>query len=174
MELDNTTYNDLSIYQHEEESSIFHRLNFTRTSQGREWLLKFFGNPFSDIKPIQDTQKIVRSILDRIDEWPTDITNGTLMVIEKFYDSSIDAIPDANIVNAFIYKVFHSPDFSLVRYSISHFGDFIRGMHRLVQLLDHNEAPLLIRTFLRRAADLLDKPVLSQLAQHPKGANYSW
>jgi DNA mismatch repair protein MutS len=174
MELDNTTYNDLSIYQHEEESSIFHRLNFTRTSQGREWLLKFFGNPFSDIKPIQDTQKIVRSILDRIDEWPTDITNGTLMVIEKFYDSSIDAIPDANIVNAFIYKVFHSPDFSLVRYSISHFGDFIRGMHRLVQLLDHDEAPLLIRTFLRRAADLLDKPVLSQLAQHPKGANYSW
>jgi DNA mismatch repair ATPase MutS len=174
MELDSTTYNDLSLFQHEEENSIFHRLNFTRTSQGREWLLKFFGNPFSDIRHILDTQKVIRTILSRIDEWPTDITNGTLMVIEKFYDSNIDAMPDANLLNAFVYKVFHGPDFSLVRYSISHFGDFIRGMQQLIELLDVEEAPLLVRSFLRRAKDLMHKPVLIQLAQHPKGATYSW
>ncbi len=34
MELDITTYNDLSIFQHEEEFSIFHKLNFTRTTEG--------------------------------------------------------------------------------------------------------------------------------------------
>lgn len=174
MELDNTTYNDLSVFQHEEENSIFHRLNFTRTSQGREWLLRFFGNPFNDIRPIQDTQKIIRSILTQIDQWPADITNGTLMVIEKFYDSNIDSIPDANIVNAFAYKVFHSPDFSLVRYSISHFADFLRGMQQLINLLDHEEAPLMIRTFLRRAADLIGKPILTQLAHHPKGKEFTW
>src|SRR5687767_6270927 len=132
MELDNTTYNDLSVFQHEEESSIFHRLNFTRTSQGREWLLKFFGNPFKDIRHIQDTQTITRLIINQMEEWPVDISNGTLMVIEKFYDSNIDSMPGANVVNAFTYKLFHAPDFSLVRYSLTHFADFVRGMHKLV------------------------------------------
>src|SRR5262245_30319525 len=121
MELDNTTYNDLSVFQHEEEFSIFHRLNFTRTSQGREWLFKYFDNPFKDVRAILDTQKIVKSILSHMDAWPTDISNGTLMVIEKFYDSNIDSMPGANLMNAATYKMFHGPDFSLVRYSLSHF-----------------------------------------------------
>lgn len=174
MELDNTTYNDLSVFQHEEEFSIFHRLTFTRTSQGREWLLKFFSNPFRDIRPIQDTQQILRLILANLDNWPVEITNGTLMVIEKFYDSNVDAIPNANIVHALTYKLFNGADFSLVRYSISHFSDFLKGMHQLIQVLDTDEAPLMIRTFLRRAADLINKPVLIQLRQHPRGKQFNW
>jgi len=173
MELDNTTYNDLSVFQHEEEFSIFHRLSFTRTSQGREWLLKFFSNPFSDIRPIQDTQQILRLILAGIDQWPNEITNGTLMVIEKFYDSNVDAIPNANIVHAFTYKLFNVADFSLVRYSISHFSDLLKGMHQLIHLLDKDDAPLMIRTFLRRAADLMNKPVLNALRDHERGKQFT-
>jgi DNA mismatch repair ATPase MutS len=173
MELDNTTYNDLSVFQHEEEFSIFHRLCFTRTSQGRDWLLKYFSNPFSDLRPIQDTQQIIKSILANIDQWPNEISNGTLMVIEKFYDSNVAAIPDANIVQAYTYKIFNAPDFSLVRYSISHFSDFLKGMHQLVQLLDNDQAPLMIRTFLRRTADLINKPVLIELRQHERGNVFS-
>jgi len=174
MELDNTTYNDLSVFQHEEEFSIFHRLAFTRTSQGRDWLLKFFSNPFSDLKPIKDTQHILRSILANIDQWPAEITNGTLMVVEKFYDSNIDSIPDPYLINAFAYKIFHAPDFSLVRYSISHFADLIKGMLKLISFLDTDDAPLMIRTFLRRAHSLIDKPVLLKLAEHERGKEFSW
>ena len=42
MELDSTTYNDLSLFHHDEEYSVFHKINFTRTVDGKEWLLKFF------------------------------------------------------------------------------------------------------------------------------------
>ena len=111
MELDNTTYNDLSVFQHEEEFSIFHRLCFTRTSQGRDWLLKFFSNPFNDLKPILDTQQILRSIIENIDNWPNEISNGTLMVIEKFYDSNVDAIPNSNLFHALTYKFLNGADF---------------------------------------------------------------
>ena len=76
-----------------------------------------------------------------------------LMVIEKFYDSNVDSIPSgANLVNALSYKFFHAADFSLVRYSISHFADFFRGMYQLIELLDNDEAPVLIRSYLHRAA----------------------
>jgi DNA mismatch repair protein MutS len=174
MELDNTTYNDLSVFQHEEEFSIFHRLCFTQTSQGRDWLLKYFSNPFSDLRPILDTQQVLRSIISVIDQWPKEISNGTLMVIEKFYDSNVDSIPNANGLNALTYKVFNGADFALVRYSISHFGDLLKGMHQLVQLLDKDEAPLMIRTFLRRAADLINKPILIELRQCERGKQFSW
>ncbi|WP_207512323.1 MutS-related protein [Longitalea luteola] len=174
MELDNTTYNDLSVFQHEEEFSIFHRLCFTLTSQGRDWLLKYFSNPFSDLRPILDTQQILRSIIDQLGQWPAEITNGTLMVIEKFYDSNVDSIPNANPFNAFTYKVFNVADFSLVRYSISHFSDFLKGMHQLVQLLDKDDAPLMLRTYLRRAADLMNKPVLVELRERQRGKEFSW
>jgi DNA mismatch repair ATPase MutS len=174
MELDNTTYNDLSVFQHEEEFSIFHRLCFTRTSQGRDWLLKFFSNPFSDLKPILDTQQILRSIIANIDNWPNEISNGTLMVIEKFYDSNVDAIPNADLFHALTYKFLNGADFSLVRYSISHFSDLLKGMNRLILLLDDDRAPLMIRTYLRRAADLMNKPVLLELREHERGKEFTW
>jgi DNA mismatch repair protein MutS len=174
MELDNTTYNDLSIFQQEEEFSIFSRINLARTTEGREWLLKFFINPFSEPKQIQDTQQILKTILAHIDQWPSVITNGTIMVIEKFYDNSIDTMPaGANYLNALSYKFFHGPDFSLVRYSITHFADFVRGMHQLLELLDSEEAPLLIRSFLHRARDLMNKPVLRSLAQQETGKQFN-
>ena len=173
MELDNTTYNDLSIFQHEEEFSIFHRLNFTRTTEGREWLLKFFSNPFSELRQIQETQHIIRTIYNNINDWPLTITNGTVMVIERFYDSNIDAMPGANFLNAITYKVFHAADFSLVRYSLSHFADFVRGMHQLIELFEHNDAPVLIRSYLHRARDLMNRKEIQDLRQLPAGAKFN-
>jgi DNA mismatch repair protein MutS len=175
MELDNTTYNDLSIFQPEEEFSIFHRLNFTRTSEGRAWLSKYFSNPFSDAKHIADTQQILRLILQQEAYWPQSITNGTIMVIEKFYDSNIDHMPSgANFMNALSYKIFHGPDFALVKYSISHFADFLRGMMQLVSLLDTDEAPMTLRSFLQRAHQLMNKPALQSLAARDAAKPFSW
>ena len=116
MNIDQTTYNDLSIFHSEEEFSVFHKLNFTETVEGRDWLWAYFSNPFSDRKQIEETQQIIRSILEHNAEWPTSISNGTLMVIDKFYEGNIDSMPDsASYLNALTYKVLHSPDFSLVK-----------------------------------------------------------
>src|SRR5690242_5280366 len=122
MEIDNTTYNDLSLFHHEEEFSVFHKLNFTRTSAGKFWLQKFFNEPFSDINKILETQQIIKVIQSKLQEWPVTITNGTVMVIERMYESNIDNIPDnSNKLNSVMYQVLHAPDFSLVRYSLTHF-----------------------------------------------------
>jgi DNA mismatch repair protein MutS len=173
MELDITTYNDLSIFQHEEEFSIFHKLNFARTTEGREWLLKFFHNPFSDLRQIKETQQIIRTIYNNINDWPLTITNGTVMVIERFYDSNIDYMPGANLLNALTYKVLHAADFSLVRYSLSHFADFVRGMHQLIGLFENNDAPVLIRSYLHRAKDLLNKKEIQDLRKLPAGTKFN-
>src|ERR1700680_3992240 len=117
MQIDKTTYEDLSLFSHEEEFSVFHKLNFTRTRGGKDWLLYNFNNPFSDEKRIIETQKILQLILASEKDWPTNISNGTIMVIERFYETSMDEIPFTNnIVNATAFKVFHGPDYSMTRY----------------------------------------------------------
>ena len=40
MEIDNITYEDLSLFNKEEEFSIFHKLDFTRTRGGKDTLLE--------------------------------------------------------------------------------------------------------------------------------------
>src|SRR5688500_1548307 len=175
MELDKVTYNDLSLFQHEEEFSIFHKLNFTNTVEGREWLFRFFSNPFSDAKKISETQKILKLILSNLPQWPSIISNGTVMVMAKFYDSNIDSMPEsANLMNAFNYKVFHSPDFSLVRYSISHFADFLKGMNVLIGLFDQEDAPMLLRSYLHRAKYLMTSHVVHELTARKPGKELSW
>ncbi|WEK37603.1 MAG: DNA mismatch repair protein MutS [Candidatus Pseudobacter hemicellulosilyticus] len=174
MQLDNTTFNDLSIFQAEEEFSVFHKLNFTQTVEGREWLMKYFRQPFGELKQIQDTQQIIRSVSGALDRWPTNISNGTLMVIEKFYDSGLDAIPSPYLLNAFTYKVFHAADFSLVRYSITHFADFIRGIQQLISLFSGEEQPATLRALLSRAGQLINKSTLLELASRDPGHIFTW
>jgi len=175
MELDVTTYNDLSIIQHEEEFTVFNKLNFTETIEGREWLLRFFKTPFSDRKRIEETQQVVKTIINKLDDWPKSISNGTLMVLGRFYESSIDSIPSQpHLMNAASYKIFHSSDFSLVKYSLTHFADFLRGMKHLVELLLDDHTPGLLGPYLHRAKDLMKNHFASELADTEQGVEFTW
>jgi len=166
LEIDQTTYSDLSLFHAEEEFSVFHRLNFTRTSAGREWLLHFFNHPFSDIGKIRETQDVIRLLGEKVNDWPTSITNGTIMVMERLYQSSIDTIPDnASPINAYSYRILHTPDFSLVRYSVTHFADFVRGFRQILSLFRNPQTPRLLLSYLDRASDLLNHPLLQKLGE---------
>jgi DNA mismatch repair protein MutS len=166
MELDKTTFNDLSIFYHEEEYSIFHQLNFTDTVAGKDWLSKFFSEPFGQLGQIQETQQLLQCIAKKDTNWPTNITNGTIMVIDRFYDTPIDTIPDsANLLNGLTYKIFHSADFALVRYSIGHFADFLKGFRQLIELFPAAETPRLLNSYIDRARDLMKDEIVVKLCR---------
>lgn len=174
MEIDNTTYRDLSIFHSEEEYSLFNKLNLTRTAEGKEWLLRLFRAPFSDARRIRETQSVIRLILEKMPEWPDSISNGTLMVIAKFYNSGLGGIPSGkDRFTAFQYKLFHNPDFSLLRYSLTHFADFLRGMQRLVALFDSEDAPHSLQSLTLRAKELIGKGIAGDLAARKKEAPFS-
>lgn len=170
MEIDDITYADLSLFNKEEEFSIFHKLNFTRTQGGRDVLLELFNAPFSRLAPIQATQQALALILEKIEAWPVSISNGTIMVIDRFYETAIDDIPHGhNLPAALSYKLFHAPDYGIVRYSVGHFADFIRGMNLLVELLGQPGVPPLIGELLEKSRRLLDQPILAELAATKPG-----
>ncbi|HSC36862.1 MAG TPA: hypothetical protein VLD19_03285, partial [Chitinophagaceae bacterium] len=107
-------------------------------------------------------------------QWPTSISNGTIMVLERFYESPVDTIPSsANTFNAFLYRTMHGPDYSLVRYTIGHLADFINGFAKLIELFDHPNTPGPLRTYIERAAHLLKNEVAGEMAKTTRGTKYT-
>jgi DNA mismatch repair ATPase MutS len=174
MHLDATTYNDISVFHQEEEFSIFHKLNFTRTVYGKEWLCHFFSEPHHDLKKIIGTQKIIRTLNEHLEEWPNEISNGTLLVVEKYLDYNLDPLPaEPNAFNSWSYKTFHIEDYRMVKYSMSHCADFFRGIKKLVNLFAQQELPSFFKIYIERAEQLLRQPPLEKLSSSRPGEIFS-
>jgi DNA mismatch repair ATPase MutS len=175
MEIDKTTFSDISIFHPEEEFSIFHKLNFTKTTGGKEWLRRFFTEPHLDIKRILGTQKIIKTLLSHVEEWPSDITNGTILVMDKFLDYNLDPISEnQNPFNNITYKWFHREDYGMVKYSVRHFADFYRGIKRLaIQFDDSPDLPLSFKIYIERILQLLKEAPLKRLSETKKGEPFS-
>ncbi len=164
MQADKTTINDLSIFHREEEQSVFHHLDFTTTIGGKDWLRHLLANPYSDLDKIQETQQLLKLILKKEDQWPSLITNGTVMVVHKYYDSPIDEIPnDPNRLNGLYYKIVKSQDFSLIKFSVTHFIDFTIGLKGIIDCFDNENNPKLLQVIVDRIKFLTDKPVIKTM-----------
>jgi DNA mismatch repair protein MutS len=161
MEIDKTTLADLVIFDREDEFSVFNKINFTVTSRGKEQLRKNLLNPLVDIAGIKNVQETIITIKNNTAKWPLLISNGTIMVVERFYEAQIDAMPaKPSAIDAFSYKLLHSHDFSLVKYSIRHCFDFIKGMKQLVNQFSNDNTPQLLQKQLEEAKKILAKPQL--------------
>ena len=174
MQIDKISFNDISIFHQEEEFSIFHKLNFTRTVGGKEWLRKFFTEPHHDLKSIRGTQKLIGTLMAHVDDWPNDISNGTILVMDKFLDYSLDPISeDPNAFNSTMYKWLHSEDYSMLKYSVTHFGDFFRGLRRITDLLDNLNLPINIKLYIDRISGILKQAPLQRLAATEAGRKFT-
>ena len=174
MEIDKISFGDISIFHTEEEFSIFHKLNFTRTVGGKEWLRKFFSEPHSDIEKIRGTQRIIRTFMEHLRDWPAEISNGTILVMDKFMDYALDPVSEnAGSLNNLFYKWLHGEDYSMIKYSMVHFADFFRGIRQLADLLDGLELPPAIRFYTGRMTKLLQETPLAKLAATEKGHRFT-
>jgi DNA mismatch repair ATPase MutS len=174
MQIDNTSFNDISIFHPEEEFSIFHKLNFTRTVGGREWLRKFFSEPHGDLNKIMGTQKVIRTFMEHIQHWPSEISNGTVLVMDKFLDYPLDPISEAPAsFNNLLYKWLHNSDYSMIKYSVPHFGDFYRGLRQVAELLTDLDLPPAIKLYVDRITGLLKETPLQKLSETQRGQRLS-
>lgn len=174
MQIDKQSFNDISVFHQEEEFSIFHKLNFTRTVGGKEWLRKFFSEPHDDINRIVGTQKVIRTFMEHVKQWPAGITNGTILVMEKFVDYSLDPISDNPAsLNIMFYTWLHSEDYSMVKYSVPHFADFYRGLRQISELLEGLDLPPSITFYTDRIGRTLKEPALEKLSRTEPGTKFS-
>jgi DNA mismatch repair protein MutS len=164
MVVDNITLEDLSIFHAEEDQSVFNTLNYTLTNGGRHWLRHLLSTPYSDLKSIIETQQTLQLIIKHHDSWPRLVSNGTIMVIERFYESQVDEMPRRpNLVSAVNYKLLHHSDYSLTSYTTGHAIDFLKGMQQMIDLFAADEKPQLLRTIIEKMNLLLQKTEVKEM-----------
>ena len=174
MEIDKTTLNDLSVFNTEEEFSIFNFLDQTLTSNGKEQLRKYLSTPLNTIEAITGVQHTLRTILDKQGQWPKQISNGSIMVIERFYDANIDPIPaNASLLTTYSYKLLYNSDFSLVKYSITHCFDFIKGMKQLINDHLNDDCPVPLKKILLEAKKITGNEAFKVIESNSNAAALS-
>lgn len=174
MDIDKTTLADLSMFRNEDEESVFDKLNLCTTTHGSEQLHINFGTALKTKEEIVAIQQTLQLIIKHQQEWPMHITNGTVMVVEKFFDSNISIIPsNPSSLEAYMYKALHGPDFALVAYSARHCFDFIKGFQHLLKLFSATELPAPLKKVVHKIEGIINKEQFNIVSKHEKADSLS-
>ncbi len=163
MIIDKVTFKDLSIFVAEEDQkSVFDFVNLTETNGGRICLKQLFEEPLQGEARIESRQEVLKFLGNTLNEWPALISNGCILMIEKFFSTAVENMPShPSSFSAANYKVMHLNDYSLVKYSMTHFVDFFQGMHMLVERFLEN-APDELAIKLNRVKSLVKNHLILQ------------
>ncbi len=157
MEIDKTTLADLAIFSGEEDFSIFSKLNHTLTTNGKDQLRRNLASALPTTKAITDVQDTLKLIMSKESEWPMQISNGTIMVVERFYEYSFDPLPKiVTTLAANSYKILHGPDYSLIKYSIIHCFDFLKGMFQFTERFASDSTPAPVTMLMEVVSKILN------------------
>ncbi len=158
MDIDKTTLADLLMFNSGEEMSVFGKLDLCSTAHGSEQLKINFSTALKTQDEIVAVQQTLQLIIKKQAQWPAQISNGTVMVVEKYFDSQVSLIPaHPSAVETYSYKLLHGPDFALVTYSAKHCFDFIKGFQHLLQIFSGENIPAPLQKVLKAIERTISK-----------------
>jgi DNA mismatch repair protein MutS len=169
--LDKTTLHDLSFLQG--DHSVFARINQCTTQAGSDVLRKIIQTPPATFEQLKEHQEAVKFWIQHQESWTTKVSNGTLVMIEKFYESAEGIAGKANgvglFMNSLMQKLFNRNAYSFVRFSVSHLIDFLKGCDELVKLQQY-QPPLIVAEILVSFQNTMELPLCKSLVNTPDDA----
>ncbi|MDO8996262.1 MAG: DNA mismatch repair protein MutS [Sediminibacterium sp.] len=164
MQVDKVTLHDLSVFHSEEYQSVFHHVNLTLTNGGREHLRYLLAHPLDSIKAIEQTQLTIQQMSSIMDQYPISPSNGTVLVMEKFYESPINNYPsDIGVVSALLYKLLNLADYSLSKFTVEHALDFVQGMEKIAELISLENGSTWLAQTAERIRQLLNRDMVPEM-----------
>jgi DNA mismatch repair protein MutS len=156
---DTTTLKDLSFLTQGGES-IFTLIDFTTTQRGRDALRKHILHPPGHYSGLVTLQDSIRYLATHPQAWTPIITNGTLVMLEKFFESADSvATPPSGIgllFGNFFLRLFNRQEYFFTQFSISHLSDFLKGCLQLTKMLDDAALPEGLRKMLEEMQGEMD------------------
>lgn len=167
MQNDKTTLKDLSVFASDTDVSVFGLLDHTTTQAGKDVLKKHIQQPPREIEQLQEVQDVIRFWTKNLDKWPKVISNGTLVMLEKYFESAdnISTPPSGlNLMfNASFQKFLNKNEYDFTQFSLSHISDFVKGCTALVNVLDNETVPSLLQKKLEAIKSELAHPLMEDL-----------
>lgn len=172
MTIDKITLNDLNIFHQGGGDSVFELINFTNTVPGRDQLQNMLQHPFNSIIHIEAIQETIQTVGTL--GLPIGVTNGTLMIVEQFYQTAFSLIPrNPSKISAHTYKALHLAEYSLLKYSITHCADLILGMKRLIDQYEEIKIAEPLKKLIHNLQPLFKIPEIDLLIKSSGIKNYT-
>ena len=164
MLVDKITLKDIGLFDTDESEGLISHLNFCKSNGGKEQLDQYLAHPLNSIEAIEKRQKAIVVFIKEIDfVHEMKITNGTTLVIEKFFGTAFKPIPtQISYPGAYWYQYINGADYALLKYSLEHLILFYENLNNWLLVFENkNENPIV--------AHLVQK--IKKLVQHPSLAN---
>jgi len=175
MQVDKITLKDIGLFDNEESAGLITHLNFCKSNGGKMQLDHFLSSPLSCISSIEQRQNAIAYFITNIHFVEAlKITNGTTLVIEKFFDTGFKRIPtQISLPAAYWYQFMSASDYSLLRYSLEHLILFYENLNKWVSVFESiNDNPI-IEALVQKIKKYTNHPSLASLPasnklEHPQ------
>ena len=163
MQNDKTTLRDLSIFPSDGSGGVFALIDHTVTQVGRDMLRRHIQNPPDTFEKLAELQDAIKFWSSHLDLWPTIILNGTLVMLDKFFESADHtSTPPAGVtllLSSFFQKLLNKQEYFFTQFSLSHLSDFLKGATQLAEISSIPGVPPL----LRRELDAIETELAHRL-----------
>ncbi len=177
MQNDKITLKDLSVFTADAGGGVFGLIDRTTTQMGRDYLQNIIWNPPADFQQLKNLQDTIKFWSQNLELWPAIISNGTLVMLEKFFESAdnVTAPPSGitRTMGAFFQKLLNRNEYFFTQFSLSHLSDFLRGCTELVDILKQEQLPLLLKHELESIQSELQHRLTADIAKVTRQTPYA-
>ena len=165
MQVDKITLQDIGLFDNEDHIGLASHLNFCKSNGGEICLNQFLHHPLSILPVIQQRQQALKAFIGCMEQMEQmKITNGTCLIIEKFFETSFKNIPvQISLPGAYWYQFWNKADYSLIKYSVEHLVLFVQNLMDFIHLFEKEENNPVIETLVQKINKLLRHPDLVYL-----------
>lgn len=165
MQVDKITLQDIGLFDSDESKGLLSHLNFCKTNGGALVFEKYLSQPLASIHAIQ-TRQTALAIYIKQQQFNESlkITNGTTLVIDKFFETSFKNIPvQISVPGAYWYQFSNKSDFSLIKYSVEHLVTFYQNLNQWVAIFELQTGNSTVDALVQKVKKLLSHPALSNI-----------
>lgn len=176
MLIDSVTLQDLSVFPANGQPGIAGLLDHCTTAAGKEVLYRHIKNPPVTYEQLMAVQDVVRYFHTHSPAEQPIITNGTLVMLEKFFEEADNgSVPPSGIwafMGEAFQKFFNKGSYFFTQFSLSHLSDFLKGCRQLTGLTDNNDIPRLLATCLQAMQEEMEHTLTADIISVDKDTPY--
>ena len=177
MQNDKTTLKDLSIFSTDGSGGVLELIDRTTTQYGRDVLRKHIHHPPDSHEQLLAIQQAIKFWSANLNLWPSVISNGTLVMLDKFFESADNiSSPPTGItllMSSFFQKLFNRNQYFFTQFSISHLSDFLKGCQQLAKIAENDSVPALLRKELEAISNELKHRLVDRVVNITREAKYT-
>jgi|694.fasta_scaffold62556_2 DNA mismatch repair ATPase MutS len=176
MILDKQSKKDLHIFPEEGQKSLFEHIDFTITSQGKLYLKQLLLKTPATWEDCIAQQETIRFMVQHTACWPSTISNGTLLLLEQFYETAdtFTGVPSSYsfFLQTLLKKIFQQSAYAFIQSTYQQFADFYSGLAALYTYFNKMEVPVAIANQLAMLNGILEQELVRQIVSAKQAASF--